>query len=216
MGGMYFYRNMFNFMPMPNAAFGSSFTTRQLAFAISAPKHRGTSCSSPTHCVAAECWWWCFRRRLVGGLIRTWFALLARCAALFARLVCCFVLAIGCLCPCWVHSSFGQRHPVWFVCCASRGHRFALGTGGLKLSLLVGGIGPVYSLPKLCFKPFRNVQCAETPGALGAKNQPGGGGLQRRSKYVNVIAFMLLKHVPLFKKATGGICRICVQKVISQ
>ena len=43
----------------------------------------------------------------------------------------------------------------WFVCCASRGHRFALGTGGLKQSLLVGGIGPVYSLPKLCFKPFR-------------------------------------------------------------
>ena len=43
----------------------------------------------------------------------------------------------------------------WFVVCASRGHRFALGTGGLKQSLLVGGIGPVYSLPKLCFKPFR-------------------------------------------------------------
>ena len=77
-------------------------------------------------------------------------------AALFACLVCCFVLAFGCFCPCWVHSSFGQRHPVWFVCCASRGHRFALGTGGLKQSLLVGGIGPVYSLPKLCFKPFRS------------------------------------------------------------
>ena len=42
---------------------------------------------------------------------------------------------------------------VWFI--ASRGHHFALGTGGLKLSLLVGGLGPVYSLPKHCFKPFR-------------------------------------------------------------
>ena len=45
----------------------------------------------------------------------------------------------------------------WFVCCASRGHRFALGTGGLKQSLLVGGTGPVYSLPKYCFKPFRRL-----------------------------------------------------------
>ena len=78
-------------------------------------------------------------------------------AALFACLVCCFVLAFGCFCPCWVHSFFGQRHPVRFVCCASRGHRFALGTGGLKQSLLVGGIGPVYSLPKYCFKPFRSL-----------------------------------------------------------
>ena len=45
----------------------------------------------------------------------------------------------------------------WFIVRASRGHRFALGTGGLKQSLLVGGIGPVYSLPKLCFKPFRRL-----------------------------------------------------------
>ena len=44
---------------------------------------------------------------------------------------------------------------VWFI--ASRGHHFALGTGGLKLSLLVGGLGPVYSLPKYCFIPFRNI-----------------------------------------------------------
>ena len=44
---------------------------------------------------------------------------------------------------------------VWFI--ASRGHHFALGTGGLKLSLLVGGLGPVYSLPKHCFKPFRRL-----------------------------------------------------------
>ena len=44
---------------------------------------------------------------------------------------------------------------VWFI--ASRGHHFALGTGGLKLSLLVGGLGPVYSLPKYCFKPFRKL-----------------------------------------------------------
>ena len=44
---------------------------------------------------------------------------------------------------------------VWFT--ASRGHHFALGTGGFKLSLLVGGLAPVYSLPKYCFKPFRRL-----------------------------------------------------------
>ena len=50
-----------------------------------------------------------------------------------------------------------QLAPCFGSCLASRGHRFALGTGGLKQSLLVGGIGPVYSLPKLCFKPFRRL-----------------------------------------------------------
>ena len=106
-----------------------------------------------------------------------WFALLARCAALFACLVCCFVLAFGCLCPCWVHSSFGKRHPVWFVCCASRGHRFALGTGGLKQSLLVGGIGPVYSLPK-CFS--RGIRPRLAPRAPFNNNPAGTVGFCRR------------------------------------
>ena len=37
-GGMYFYHSICNFMPMPNAAFGSSFSIRQLALAISSPR----------------------------------------------------------------------------------------------------------------------------------------------------------------------------------
>ena len=84
-----------------------------------------------------------------------WFASLARCAALFACLVCCFVLAIGCLCPCWVSLPCYNWHPVWFVSVPAEGNRFALGTGGIRWSLLVGGLGPVLSIPKLCFKPFR-------------------------------------------------------------
>ena len=47
--------------------------------------------------------------------------------------------------------------PCFGSCLASRGHHFALGTGGFKQSLLVCGIGPVYSLPKDCFKPFRRL-----------------------------------------------------------
>ena len=91
------------------------------------------------------------------GLVRIWFALLARCAALFACLVCCFVLAFGCLCPCWVSLPCYNWHPVWFVFVPAGGNRFALGTGGIRWSLLVGGLGPVLSIPKLCFKPFRRL-----------------------------------------------------------
>ena len=50
-----------------------------------------------------------------------------------------------------------QLAPCFGSCLASRGHHFALGTGGFKQSFLVGGIGPVYSLPKYCFKPFRRL-----------------------------------------------------------
>ena len=92
-----------------NAPFGSSFSTRRLAPAISAPKHRGTWRTSSARCAVAVRLWWCPWRRLVGGIGWGWCALVcfACFAALFACLVCCFVLSFGCLCPCWVHSSFG-------------------------------------------------------------------------------------------------------------
>ena len=94
------------------------------------------------------CVWWCPH----------WFALLAHCAlhclpAWFAAL--CLLSVVSALAG-FIHLLV-KGTLFWFVCCASRGHRFALGTGGLKQSLLVGGIGPVYSLPKYCFKPFRNI-----------------------------------------------------------
>ena len=95
------------------------------------------------------CVWWCLH----------WFALLARFASLlclpawFAAL--CLLSVVSALAGFIHHLVKGTLF--WFVVCASRGHRFALGTGGLKQSLLVGGIGPVYSLPKLCFKPFRRL-----------------------------------------------------------
>ena len=79
------------------------------------------------------------------------------------RLVNCFACLLAALAwlaalvpfPVWVLrlNRIPRLLSVWFI--ASRGHHFALGTGGLKLSLLVGGLGPVYSLPKYCFKPFR-------------------------------------------------------------
>ena len=156
-GGMYFYHSVCYFLPMSNATFGSSFSIRQLALAISSPhaashhaRHQqGVLLPSARGGVSGGGW-----SGVLVGVGSHWFALLARCAALFACLVCCFVLAIGCFCPGFIHHLV-KGTLFWFVVCASRGHRFALGTGGLKQSLLVGGIGPVYSLPKLCFKPFR-------------------------------------------------------------
>ena len=81
------------------------------------------------------------------------------------RLVNCFACLLAALAwlaalvpfPVWVLrlNRIPRLLSVWFF--ASRGHHFALGTGGLKLSLLVGGLGPVYSLPKYCFKPFRRL-----------------------------------------------------------
>ena len=85
------------------------------------------------------CVWWCPH----------WFALLVRCAlhclpAWFAALR---LLSVVSALAGFIHLLV-KGTLFWFVVCASRGHRFALGTGGLKQSLLVGGIGPVYSLPK--------------------------------------------------------------------
>ena len=89
-------------------------------------------------------------RFLLLAFVRAWLIALLASLAWFAWLV-----------PFPVWERLLNRNPlcylsVWFI--ASRGHHFALGTGGLKLSLLVGGLGPVYSLPKYCFKPFRNLQ----------------------------------------------------------
>ena len=81
------------------------------------------------------------------------------------RLVNCFACLLAALAwlaalvpfPVWVLrlNRIPRLLSVWFI--ARRGHHFVLGTGGLKLSLLVGGLGPVYSLPKYCFKPFRTI-----------------------------------------------------------
>ena len=139
-----------------NAPFGSSFSTRQLALAISAPKRRDA------HIIDTECW--CCALAVVFlaevgrgfwlGLVRIWFALLASLHCLPAWFAALCLLSVVSALAGFIHLLV-KGTLFWFVCCASRGHRFALGTGGLKQSLR--GIGPVYSLPKLCFKPFRRL-----------------------------------------------------------
>ena len=116
------------------------------------------------HIIDTECW--CCALAVVFlaevgrgfwlGLVRIWFALLASLHCLPAWFAALCLLSVVSALAGFIHLLV-KGTLFWFVCCASRGHRFALGTGGLKQSLLVGGIGPVYSLPKLCFKPFRNV-----------------------------------------------------------
>ena len=123
-----------------------------------------TSCHTARHAIHGleKGRGWCGCGWLRGGAGQRLEVVVAGClvcfacfAALFACLVCCFVLAFGCLCPCWVSLSCYNWHPVWFVFVPAGGNRFALGTGGIRWSLLVGGLGPVLSIPKLCFKPFR-------------------------------------------------------------
>ena len=90
----------------------------------------------------------------------------------------------------------------WFACLLCAVLRFCLvlscyneapllvrvsGTGGIRWSLLVGGLGPVLSIPKLCFKPFRTYQPTHgfNHGFLGGaypygRNKKGGGPRFRR------------------------------------
>ena len=90
---------------MANAPFGSSFWSRRPHLAVPSTRHSTALLRFPCkHCAGRGCGGWGGlggRSGLrVGGLLGShWFALLARCAALFACLVCCFVLAFGCLCP---------------------------------------------------------------------------------------------------------------------
>ena len=156
-GDMYFI--IAYFIATANAPFGSSFSIRRSTPAISAPKRGGATRTSSTRSVGAVRLRSCSWRRLVGGLVGVgvhWFALLASLHCLPAWFAALCLLSVVSALAGFIHLLV-KGTLFWFVCCASRGHRFALGTGGLKQSLLVGGIGPVYSLPKYCFKPFRRL-----------------------------------------------------------
>ena len=93
------------------------------------------------------------------GLLH-WFALLAslRCiVCLLGLLLCaCFRLSL----PLLGFFCLLNWHPFWFVFVPAEGNRFALGTGGDKV---VSSCWPVLSVPKLCFKPFRNHDSKPTP-----------------------------------------------------
>ena len=93
---------------------------------------------------------------------RRWVGFWLECAAIarFARLVLLAAGLLACFALCCASAWFflvTTRHPFWFVFVPAEGNRFAPGTGGIRWSLLVGGLGPVLSIPKLCFKPFRRL-----------------------------------------------------------
>ena len=110
--------------PLPNAAFGSSFSTRRSTPAISAPKRGGAPRTSSTRCVGAVRLRSCSWRRLVGGSGWGWCAFGLLC--LFATL--CFVCLLGLLCACFRLSlpllgffTLLQLAPCFGSCLASRG-----------------------------------------------------------------------------------------------
>ena len=144
--------------PLPNAAFGSSFIS-------------GSSHLPSRHVLAAAL----SRKRCAGpagrgpglrgggsGVELGGRPLFCFCTpARFARLVLLAAGLLACFALCCASAWFllvTTRHPFWFVLVPAGGNCFALGTGGIRWSLLVGGLGPVLSIPKLCFKPFRRKQ----------------------------------------------------------
>ena len=139
-------------MPMPNAVWLKFFTRHSLS-AISAGKDRGAAARKPRG-IAAVVIGAVFFVLEVGRAI-VWGALL-----LLALLAWCCLLLVCLPALCCASAWFllvTTRHPFWFVLVPAGGNRFALGTGGIRWSLLVGGLGPVLSIPKLCFKPFRRL-----------------------------------------------------------
>ena len=138
-----------------NAPFGSSFYIRQTSSAISSEKVRGASARRPRDIAAVVFGAVVFLLEVGRAIV--WGALL-----LLALLAWCCLL-LGCLpalrCAALLLGSFLLQRgtPFWFVLVPAGGNCFALGTGGIRWSLLVGGLGPVLSIPKLCFKPFRRL-----------------------------------------------------------
>ena len=59
---------------------------------------------------------------------------------------------------CLVYSCYKQGTPFGSCLCRPGATALPLGPGGIRWSLFVGGLGPVLSIPKLCFKPFRIFQ----------------------------------------------------------
>ena len=136
-----------------NGPFGSSFYIRQTSSAISSGKVRGASARRPRDIAAVVFGAVVFLLEVGRAIV--WGALL-----LLALLAWCCLL-LGCLpalrCAALLLGSFLLQRgtPFWFVLVPAGGNCFALGTGGIRWSLPVGGLGPVLSIPKLCFKPFR-------------------------------------------------------------
>ena len=167
LGGMYFYHSMFDLCHGQCAIWLKLFTTSNCAALTAVAAYGAASRPAPGKGQAelrggrhvfwlwvGVCVWWCLH----------WFALLARFASLhclpawFAAL--CWLLVVSALAGLLYLVTTGT--PFWFVFVPAEGNRFALGTGGIRWSLLVGGLGPVLSIPKLCFKPFRKKEAAHS------------------------------------------------------
>ena len=139
---------------MANAPFGSSFSLGNPHSPFR--REKGTSRFDIGLVFARPLSWvrCSFSWRWVGYLVGV------RCFARFARLVLPAAGLLACFALCCASAWFLlllNWHPFWFVFVPAEGNRFALGTGGIRWSLLVGGLGPVLSIPKLCFKPFRRL-----------------------------------------------------------
>ena len=148
-------------MPLPNAVFGSSLISAILTCHLVTCSRRHWPSSSCKRCAGPTGRGPGLRGGgsgvELGGRPLFCFCTLAR----FARLVLLAAGLLACFALCCASAWFllvTTRHPFWFVLVPAGGNCFALGAGGIRWSLLVGGLGPVLSIPKLCFKPFRKIK----------------------------------------------------------
>ena len=141
-----------------NAPFGSSFSLRHFLSAVFVAHNRAAR-----HVISILEKIGLARLRWVSGWSRSDWGLVAcvllACSLCLARLLALVLLLCSrlLLALAGLFLLFVQLAPFWFVFVPAGGNCFALGTGGIRWSLLVGGLGPVLSIPKLCFKPFRTL-----------------------------------------------------------
>ena len=122
-GGMYFYHSICNFMPMPNAAFGSSFLLRHFLSAVFVAHNRAAR-----HAISILEKIELVRLRWVSGWSRSdWglvvCVLVACLLAVLCPLVCVGAAALLSLavCPCWAYSSVCSTGTLLVRVCAGRG-----------------------------------------------------------------------------------------------
>ena len=101
------------------------------------------------------------------------FACSLRFAALFACLVCCFVLAFACLCPCWASLPCYNWHPVLVRVWPAEGTTLPLGLGGLNNLFLLVGLGLFILSRNTVSNPFAGLnRFSGIRSSLGPQNGP--------------------------------------------
>ena len=168
-GGMYFYHSMFQCHSQRAVWLKLLVPATLTCCSGNSPSNGAASPLAQKHCAGrGRGGWGGLGGRSgprVGGLLcaLAWLPC-ARCSVcLLGLLLCaCFRLSL----PLLGFFTLLQLAPCLVRVCAGRGQLLCPWAGGIRLSLLVGGLGPVLSIPKLCFNPFRKNDAQDAAGLV--------------------------------------------------